>query len=109
MIPSDTAAPVITSATLKTPTSIEVVFNESLSPTDIGTYTVNGASATAAFVADSDNTKVTLTAFGTPGIAALVELKVAYKDQKDIVGNKVSTEMTYTFKYLMILHFLLHL
>jgi len=95
-VPEDTTAPEIVSAKMNSTTEIEVTFNEDIEVA--GTFKVNGESADATQKAD-DRTKFTLTKFGDPlDIGATVEVKVRYKDQEDVVGNKVESWKTFTFK-----------
>lgn len=91
----DKAAPVLTSAEAKAINKIEVTFSESVSTT--GSFWVNGVSATATPVANSNNTKFELTGFNALDLAAIIQIKVEYQNQKDVVGNTVSTKTTYTF------------
>lgn len=92
----DKAAPQITSAVVKNINTIEVTFNESLS--QVGSFYLNGGSSalTANVVANSNNTKYTLTGF-TLDLSAIVQVKVEYVNQKDVVGNTVSTKTAYVF------------
>ncbi|MEX1028540.1 MAG: S-layer homology domain-containing protein [Paenibacillaceae bacterium] len=98
LVVEDKAAPVLASAEVKNLTTIEVTFNERIETQ--GTFKVNGSNATATAVADSNGTKFSLTGFTSTGLdlGATVEIKVAYKGQKDVAGNEVKDEVIFTFK-----------
>jgi hypothetical protein len=83
----DEVAPVATLAEVKTKTSVKVTFNEPVETA--GTFKINGVDVVTATY-NADKTAVTLTVPGTGlDIGAVVEVKVEYKGQKDIMGNEV--------------------
>lgn len=85
----DEDAPVAVSAEVKNNKEIVITFNEPLSKAAIGTYTVDGKEATPAFVVGTNYTQVKLTLKEELSIGAVVEVKIGYKGQKDIMGNEV--------------------
>ena len=92
-VAEDTAAPVMVKGTFKSASVIEVEFNEKLDAT--GSFRVEGSTPTTV---SYDGKKVTLSGNFNLGIGAIVQIKVEYKDQTDVVGNKVSDWTTYTFR-----------
>lgn len=96
LVVEDKAAPVIKAGEMKNLTTVEVTFDERVDVA--GTFKVNGNTATATEVTDSNKTKYSLTGFGTLDLGATVEVKVANKGQKDVAGNEVKDEATFTFK-----------
>ncbi len=93
----DKEAPKAISAEIKSKYLIEVTFDEPLSV--LGSFTVDGVPASAAFVANSNNTKVNVTVPGSGlGIGAIVEVKVGYVGQKDVMGNEVKSTTIITTK-----------
>ena len=96
-IVEDKDAPKLLKAEVKNINEIELTFDEPLSA--IGTYTVNGKAPTSVkFVSNSNNTKVDLSGNITLDLSAIVEVKVAYKGQMDLLNNQVKDEVVYTFK-----------
>ena len=97
-VAEDKVAPVIVDAVAKSVSSIEVTFDEKVEV--IGTIKVNGVEATTiAPVSDSNGTKFLLSGgFTNLDLSAIVEVKIEYKDQADVAGNKVSEAKTFTFK-----------
>jgi len=91
----DKTAPVLVSAKMVTSTELEATFDEELSA--VGTFTVVGVTTTTA-TAKTDKTKVKLALSNALGIGAIVEIKITYVDQQDVMANKVATAATYTFK-----------
>jgi len=95
LVTEDKEAPVLVSAEVKNLTTIEAVFNERVDV--LGSFKVNGTAVTSA-VADATGTKITLNLGATLDLGAVVEIKVAYKGQKDVAGNEVKDEVTHSFK-----------
>lgn len=91
----DKNAPVMVDAVVKNLNTIEVTFDEALNAQ--GSFWVDGTSATATPVANSNNTKFTLTGFGGLDLSAVVQIKVEYQNQTDVVNNKVSTKTAFIF------------
>lgn len=89
----DETAPVAISAEVKNNKEIVVTFDEPLSKAALGTFTVDGKDVTPSFV-DTDYSKVKLTLSTALSVGAVVEVKIGYKGQKDIMGNEVK-ETTY--------------
>ena len=92
-IVEDKVAPKVISAEATSVNEVVVTFDENLE--SAGTIKINGDVATQTKV---DGAKVTLTPAKALDLAAIVEVKVAYKDQTDMAGNKVTDEQTFTFK-----------
>lgn len=96
-IVEDKDAPVMTTAEAKNIREILVTFNESVKTP--GSFKVNGTDMDATPVANSNGTQFLLSKAGfSLDLSAIVEVKVAYKGQKDFVGNEVKDEITFTFK-----------
>jgi len=89
-VAKDEKAPVATSVEVKSMTSVLVKFDEPVETA--GLFKVdNGAEFTpAAGDWNAQKTEVTLKGLNL-GISAIVEVKVEYKGQKDIIGNEVKT------------------
>ncbi|MDH8679254.1 S-layer homology domain-containing protein [Fusibacter bizertensis] len=91
----DDKAPVATSVEVKSMTSVLVKFDE---PVEVaGTFKVDNGTAFTPAAADwnAQKTEVTLKGLSL-GISAIVEVKVEYKGQKDIIGNEVKDYTTIT-------------
>jgi hypothetical protein len=95
-VPEDTTPPEIVSGKVNSTSEIEVTFNEDIAVT--GSFKVNGENADA--TQDANNrAKFKLTNFVKKlDIGATVEIVIKYKDQEDVVGNKVESEKTFIFK-----------
>ena len=91
----DKTAPQLAEAVVKNINTVEVTFNESLSAQ--GNFWVNGNAAVATVVANSNNTKYSLAFTPALDLSAIVQIKVEYQNQKDVVGNAVSTKTAYMF------------
>ncbi|MEZ0537127.1 S-layer homology domain-containing protein [Caldicellulosiruptoraceae bacterium PP1] len=99
-VQEDIKAPTLVKATFQDKQTIIVEFDEPLvSGTDstvpYGTFKVNGNVATAKFVDNTNNTQVKLTLSPALSFGTLLAA-ITYQNQKDLVGNTVSTEQTYT-------------
>ncbi|MBY6273032.1 MAG: hypothetical protein CW346_12555 [Bacillaceae bacterium] len=94
-ITQDTTPPAIVSAKVVSKDTIEIETSEQLD--DLGTIKVGNNVATVTRV-EGSLTKYRLTGFGNLDLSAVVEVTLKYKDQTDAVGNKVTTEQTFTFK-----------
>ncbi|KAF6512497.1 hypothetical protein GS8_796 [Geobacillus stearothermophilus] len=94
-VATDTTAPAIVSAKVVSKDTIEIETSEQLD--SLGTIKVGNNVATVTRV-DGSLTKYRLTGFGNLDLSAVVEVTLKYKDQTDAVGNKVTTEQTFTFK-----------
>jgi hypothetical protein len=95
-IVKDETPPEIVSAKFISTSVVEVEFNETIAAN--GKFKVNGSSEKSGSALEKDGTKkIKITGLNL-GMGALVEIKVEYKDQEDVVGNKVSDWKSYTFK-----------
>lgn len=94
-VAADTTAPAIVSAKVVSKDTIEIETSEQLD--SLGTIKVGNNVATVTRV-EGSLTKYKLTGFGNLDLSAVVEVTLKYKDQTDAVGNKVTTEQTFTFK-----------
>ena len=92
-VAEDTTAPEIISAEVVDRTTVRVTFNEAIET--VGTFKVNNVPAAATPVADSNGTKFDLAC--SLDLGAVVETKISYKGQKDVVGNEVKDEKIFTF------------
>ena len=94
-IAEDTKAPELVKGTFKSTTKVELEFDERID--EKGKFKIDNTE-----LADSnvtvDGKKVTLEGGFTLNTGAIVEIKIEYKDQKDVVGNKVSDWKAFTFK-----------
>jgi hypothetical protein len=94
-IVKDETPPEIVSAKFVSTTQIDVEFNETIPDNKLGSFKVNGKDVTNK---TKDGTKkIKLSGGFTLDMGALVEIKIEYKDQEDVVGNKVANWQTYTF------------
>jgi hypothetical protein len=96
-VAADTVAPEITAGKVKTPTQIEVTFNEDVDSLNKGSFKVNGEDAKTVTQDAENPAKFTLDLTTALTVGATVEINVKYKDQKDVVGN-TTAEKTFTFK-----------
>jgi hypothetical protein len=96
-VAADTVAPEITAGKVKTPTQIEVTFNEDVDRMNKGSFKVNGEDAKTVTQDADDASKFKLDLTTALTVGATVEINVKYKDQKDVVGN-TTAEKTFTFK-----------
>jgi hypothetical protein len=95
-VTEDKAAPEITKAEMINKNKVRVTFNESLA--DAGSFKVNGYDVTATAVPDSNNTQFDLDTSAHPlDLSAIVEVKVEYKGQKDLLDNQVADWQKLTF------------
>lgn len=94
-VPEDTTAPVVTSAKLNNINEVEVTFNEDIGTN--GSFRINDVDVTNAAI-QTNKAVFKLAAPRTLDIGAVVEVKVSYKGQKDVVGNEVKDWTNYTFK-----------
>lgn len=92
-VAEDTAAPTIVSAKMNSNTEIEVTFDEDLD--ENGSFEVNNNAVT---IKEVKGAAVTLTLGTALDIGATVEIRVAYKGQKDVMGNEVKEWTSFTFK-----------
>ena len=83
----DDKAPVATSVTVKSKTSVVVKFDEPVNTT--GSFKVDSVDRTGTTTFNALGTEATITGLNL-GVAAIVEVKVEYKGQKDIMGNEVT-------------------
>jgi methionine-rich copper-binding protein CopC len=103
-VAEDTAAPVLESAKAISLNVIEVTFNEAVdlrADGSYGTFKVNGNTiprSNVTPVAKSNGTKFQLGLNTELDLAATVQVVIAYKGQRDMAGNEVKDEVTYTFK-----------
>ncbi|MEA4827463.1 MAG: hypothetical protein VB130_12665, partial [Clostridium sp.] len=81
LVEEDTAAPVITSAEIKSKDEILLTFDETVETK--GTFKVNGVERTATEVADTNKKQFKISGLNL-GIDAVVEVKIEYKGQKDV-------------------------
>lgn len=82
----DDTAPMAESATVKTKNIVVVKFNE---PVDVkGSFRIDGQDVVTTDWKDSRTVELTVPGSGL-SIGAVVEVKVEYKGQKDIMGNEV--------------------
>jgi hypothetical protein len=94
-IVKDETPPEIVSAKFVSTTQVDVEFNETIPDNKLGSFKVNGKDVTNK---TKDGTKkIKLSGGFTLDMGALVEIKIEYKDQEDVVGNKVANWQTYTF------------
>jgi hypothetical protein len=93
VVVEDKNAPVMTGVEVKNIKEVHVTFDEKLA--SIGEYWVNGTKANAEYVDDSKGTVVKLTGF-TLDLSSVVELRVEYKGQKDVVGNEVKETKSFS-------------
>lgn len=92
----DKAAPVMVNAVAKNINTIEVTFDEPLSAN--GIFRVNNATGiVATVVPNTNNTRFTLTGFAALDLSAIVQVKVEYRNQRDVVGNEVTDWKELTF------------
>jgi len=94
----DKAAPILTDAVVKNLKQIEITFDEALSV--VGSFWIDGNAANAVVVPNSNGLKYLLTFDDLTeelNLSAVVQVKVEYKDQKDIVGNTVSAKTAFVF------------
>lgn len=96
VVVEDKAAPVMTNAVARSVNRIEVTFDETVAVQ--GSFWVNGTLATATPVANSNNTRFTLTGFPVLDLGAVIQVRVEYQNQEDVVGNKVATKQLFTFQ-----------
>lgn len=92
----DKEAPSVTNATMLSKTKIKVDFNEPLA--NKGQFKVDGKSVSGGSIELSKNKMSAILTISPLGKAALVEVKVEYKGQKDIMGNEVKDFTVFTFK-----------
>lgn len=92
----DKDAPVIESASLISKTKIKVNFNEML--TNKGQFKVDGKNVSSGNIELSKNKMSALLTVSPLSKAALVEIKVEYKGQRDVMGNEVTNFTAFTFK-----------
>lgn len=85
----DDTAPVAVSAVVKSRTSVDVTFDEPVEVT--GEFKVNGYDATGVWI---NARTIRLNAGFTLDIGAIVEVRVEYRNQEDIMGNKVTAWKT---------------
>ena len=96
VVAEDKAAPKLISAEVKDLNTIVVNFDEKLDA--IGTIKVNGTKVSAVEeVAKSAGKQFKLTLAKSLDLGAVVEIQIQYSGQKDVVGNKVDPEATYSF------------
>lgn len=96
VVAEDKAAPKLVSAEVKDLNTIVVNFDEKLDA--IGTIKVNGTKVSAVEeVAKSAGKQFKLTLAKSLDLGAVVEIQIQYSGQKDVVGNKVDPEATYSF------------
>lgn len=92
----DKEAPAAAEAKLLTSKTIKVTFNENIEK--IGEFKVNGKSISKAEYQKKNNKKdIELTLKEELGMGAIVEVKVEYRGQKDIMGNEVKNWEKITF------------
>lgn len=91
----DKEAPAATEAKLLTSKSIKVTFNENLEK--IGEFKVNGEKAKGEYHKKNNKKDIELTLSKELGMGAIVEVKVEYKGQKDIMNNEVKNWEKITF------------
>lgn len=92
----DKDAPVVTEAKMVNVEAVKVVFNEGIY--EKGTFKVNGEKANIDSEFKKGDKEITLNLTKALDIGAVVEVKVEYKGQKDIMGNTVKDATTFTFK-----------
>lgn len=97
-VAEDKTAPVATSVEVVNNTTLRVTFDESLTSVATSNFKVNGAAPSAAVFRTNTANKVVDLTIAKLGIAAIVEVKVEYKDVKDILGNKVKDFVTIVTK-----------
>lgn len=84
----DEVAPVAESVTVKSKSLVVVKFNEPVDSSARGTFRIDGVDVATTNWTDSKTVELTVPGTGL-GIGAIVEVKVEYKGQKDIMGNEV--------------------
>jgi hypothetical protein len=95
-VAEDKEAPVIERVEYKSNTKLEIYFNENLS--SAGKIKVNGNEISSSNISlDGNKVTVILNSSQKLNIGAVVEVKIEYKDQKDVVDNKVADWTTFTF------------
>lgn len=88
LVVKDEAAPVAESVTVKSKTVVAVTFNEPVATNARGYFRIDGVDVTTVDWKNSKTVELTVPGTGL-GIGAIVEVKVEYKGQKDIMGNEV--------------------
>lgn len=97
-VEADTTPPAIASVEYKGNTKLEITFTENLSA--LGSIKIDGKDQTANCTLDGKKVTVNLPYSDRLGIGAVVQVKIEYKDQKDVVDNKVADWTTYIFTVL---------
>ncbi|MEN0661116.1 S-layer homology domain-containing protein [Caldifermentibacillus hisashii] len=87
-VTEDKAAPEAVKAEMINKNTVRVTFNESVAT--VGSFKVNGKNVSATPVANTNNTQFDLDVSENPlDLSAIVEVKVEYKGQKDLLDNEV--------------------
>jgi hypothetical protein len=87
-VTEDKAAPEAVKAEMINKNTVRVTFNESVAT--VGSFKVNGKDVSATPVANTNNTQFDLDVSANPlDLSAIVEVKVEYKGQKDLLDNEV--------------------
>jgi len=94
-VEEDKTPPAIASVEYKGNQKLEIIFTENLSA--MGSIKIDGKDQTSNCTLDGNKITVDLPYNDRLGISALVQVKVEYKDQKDVVDNKVEDWTTYIF------------
>ena len=95
-VAADAAAPVMTAAKINNLKEVEVTFSEDINAA--GSFWINGDSVTATQQSNKAIFRLAMPTGKELDISAIVEVKVEYQDQTDVVGNKVATKTTYVLK-----------
>ncbi len=97
---ADNEAPKIVEAKMITTKKIKVIFDENVE--NSGSFKVDGNNILSGGIDQDDNDKkifeLTLPTGKQLGLGAVVDVKVEYKGQKDVMGNKVNSWDTFNFR-----------
>lgn len=96
-VKEDTTAPEIVSAEALDKNTVEINFSESVDV--LGSIDVNGNTSFDSTTWSADKKKLTLVKnAGLFNLGSTVESKIKYRGTKDVEGNEVTTEKTFSFK-----------
>lgn len=94
----DEDAPVAVSAEVLNNKEIVVTFNEPLDEYELGTFTVDGVEVEKENIKQIAPNKIKLVLEKELTIAAVIEVRIGYKGQKDVMGNEVKETKYITTK-----------
>lgn len=94
----DETAPVAVSATVKSKDVVVVKFDEPIDVNYRGSFEIDNVAVATTVWKDSKTVELTVPQVGGLSIGAIVEVKVEYKDQRDIMGNQVKNWVTVVTK-----------